>query len=340
MTMSRLGVATAVGLVVVGTMTVVADYKVNFQRGIQASNRRNWTEAIRYFEQALAEQSVETGENVQISGMDFKPYLPQFYLGVALMSVNDCAGALRAWRISESQAAIKNTRERRALVRNRGECERRVAKQPPPARDFATTVPPAPLPSPPSIAAVTVPLRNEAAPAPSAIGAGVAGNTQQTEETSAITPAAPVVTPRLDDLKPAVTNSPVAPIASAVVAPPAAVAAKSTPSPPQLAQKVRSVDRPPKELLTAAQFFFNREYQQAIGALAGLQYDSRPAATQAALFRAAALHALYLLGGEKDTGLRDRTSNEVRACRQLDPKLTPDPRVFSPRFIEFFGRTL
>jgi len=149
----RIRAAYVVLLVVAWSAVINGDYKTSFKSGIQAVNRRNWTEAARFFQQAIAEQRTETGERIQISGMDFKPYLPQFYLGLALFNAGDCVGALAAWQASEGQGTIKRSSEYSQLTKLRPDCEKRVAAgTPPPVKPSAAqptnSVPPAPSPPP------------------------------------------------------------------------------------------------------------------------------------------------------------------------------------------------
>jgi hypothetical protein len=54
------------------------------------------------------------------------------------------------------------------------------------------------------------------------------------------------------------------------------------------------------------------------------------------LFRAAALHALFVRSREADSSLRAQALAEVEACRRIDSAFEPDPRAFTPTFISFF----
>ena len=70
--------------------------------------------------------------------------------------------------------------------------------------------------------------------------------------------------------------------------------------------------------------------------LAGVTFAERRATATAALLLAAARYSLYLEGGEKDLGLRRQAGESARTCRRLAPAFRPDPRLFSPRFVQFF----
>ena len=61
---------------------------------------------------------------------------------------------------------------------------------------------------------------------------------------------------------------------------------------------------------------------------------------QVRLFRAASAYALFITGGERDQKLRQEAETYVRECRRLaGAGFKPDPRAFSPRFVQFFERT-
>jgi len=146
---------------------LAADYRDSFRRAVQARNRGRWVEVIKYLREAIAEQPQDTGERINISGMDFVPYLPQFFLGTALFNVGDCAGALEAWQKSEAQGAVKRVNEYNMLQGMRKKCEARLAAvgvTPP------TTRPPA---APPASTATPTPAAPDkpAGPDPAALNA-------------------------------------------------------------------------------------------------------------------------------------------------------------------------
>ena len=93
---------------------------------------------------------------------------------------------------------------------------------------------------------------------------------------------------------------------------------------------------PPPVLFDATASFFAGDYARAVKILDGVTFDDARATVQALMVRAAARHALYLSGGEKDRTLLDRATEDVKLCHQLDPKATP-PDAFSPKFREFFS---
>ncbi len=93
----------------------------------------------------------------------------------------------------------------------------------------------------------------------------------------------------------------------------------------------------PQTLVSGYGRFVAGEYQQVLSVLnpGDLPADSRWQ-LQVHLFRAAALFALSVQPREVDQSLGEQALNEVEQCKQIDPSFTPDPQVFSPRFISFF----
>jgi hypothetical protein len=96
-------------------------YKDSFKRGITALNRKQFAEAKKNFEEAIADYGVDTGESINISGFgNNRPYVPKFFLGVALSNLNDCPAALRLW--AESENAIKKAGLSKSLDDERAKC--------------------------------------------------------------------------------------------------------------------------------------------------------------------------------------------------------------------------
>ena len=87
-----------------------------------------------------------------------------------------------------------------------------------------------------------------------------------------------------------------------------------------------------------ARLFFAGEYQQVITSLAeaeGLAADV-PLRLHFHLFRAAALHELFVRSRETDQGLRAQALAEIERCKGIDSGFQPDTRAFSPRFVSFY----
>lgn len=171
---------------------VHGDYKDAYRKGIQARNRGRWAEVARFMREAIAEESRETGERVNISGMDFEPYLPHYYLGLALYNAADCVGALASWQASDAQGTVRRLPEGANLLKHRKECETTVAASgrpvPPtgpakPVLDKPGPAPPtpSPVPSGPDPAAVSAAVQNAAAAIAKAEEAAKAVSSFETE---------------------------------------------------------------------------------------------------------------------------------------------------------------
>ncbi len=99
-----------------------------------------------------------------------------------------------------------------------------------------------------------------------------------------------------------------------------------------------AVSRVTNELIAATTPYFSGDYAAARVALGRLNYLSGRFAVQWHLFRAASAYALYLLSGQRDEALRLEADTNARECRRLaGAAFKPDPKAFSPRFIEFFN---
>lgn len=106
------------------TTPSAGDYKDSFRKGVDASNRRRWTEARDMLALAVQQNGQDTGERITISGFgNYEPYLPHYFLGVALKNLGDCAGAVRAWNTSEQQEAVKKTHLYKPLQQQRAACQ-------------------------------------------------------------------------------------------------------------------------------------------------------------------------------------------------------------------------
>jgi tetratricopeptide (TPR) repeat protein len=91
-------------------------------------------------------------------------------------------------------------------------------------------------------------------------------------------------------------------------------------------------------LSMAIDAYLHGHYEETAQLLSATRFDDRTAAAEAALFRAAARHALYRISGEKDAGLRAQIDADLRQYRTLRPNPRPDPRLFPPGFIALATR--
>jgi hypothetical protein len=150
-------------LILVLPIPAHADYKESYRKGMEAVDRKQWAEAAKRMQEALAENPKE-GESIRLYGSRFETYLPYFYLGLALVNTGNCDGAVKAFATSEEQGAIGSTPKRAELVGERKKCEAKVAKAPTPQPTPHPTPRPAPTPEP---TAVPVPTPAARSPEPS-----------------------------------------------------------------------------------------------------------------------------------------------------------------------------
>jgi hypothetical protein len=86
-------------------------------------------------------------------------------------------------------------------------------------------------------------------------------------------------------------------------------------------------------LASAVAAYLDGRYEESLRLLEDRDFSDRAASAEAALFRAAAQHALYRIGGQKDASLRAAVTRELARYRSLRPNGRPDPRLFPPAFI-------
>jgi hypothetical protein len=87
-----------------------------------------------------------------------------------------------------------------------------------------------------------------------------------------------------------------------------------------------------------AKLFLDGEYQQVVSTLAAGENlaPEVPLRLHVHLFRAAALHALYLRSNESDPSLRTQAVAEVEHSKAIDSTFRPNGQAFSPRFLRFY----
>jgi hypothetical protein len=338
-----------------------ADYKDAYKQGVEAVEKSKWADAARLMQEAIAGKSSE-GETIRFYGQRFEPYLPHFYLGLALFNSGDCVGALRSWATSEGQGAVRKSEQYRTLTKNRSACE---AKAPPKATP--ATPPPGPDPAAVAQAAQAADAALKRADDAARGVAGLQGDPllggvwsqdgalgpAQERAREAIASARSRLDagrrkPDLGQIGEARDMADRAAQQLEAVSSHAArrrtelaSAAKPTPPGPTAATPTAAATKapPPPALVDGARAFFAAQYAQAVAVLAGA--DSLPgrAGAQGLLLRAAARHALYLVGGEREPGLLAGAQADARASRKLDPQAVPDSQAFSPRFVELFNQS-
>ena len=96
-----------------------------YHAGIDAVERGDWPTAERLMTEATKERP-EAAQRL-IRHLQFKPYVPWFYLGLARYHEDDCAGALDAWAESERQGVAPTLAESwQEVLTDRAECRERL----------------------------------------------------------------------------------------------------------------------------------------------------------------------------------------------------------------------
>jgi hypothetical protein len=379
-----------------------ADYRDAFRRGIQAARRERWAEVLDAMREARKEEPRDTGERINISGMDFVPYVPSYYLGLALYYQKDCGAAVRAWQVLDNDGGIKRISggDRERVTNFRKICATILAAE-------AKATPPE-KPAPPN--AKPSPPERPAGPDPAAVNAAAQAATTAIARAEEVERALAPLTkdeflskvwrnetalgateqrgrdalqrarneleagrrePNLQRLQEAANSAAAALKEFSAVRGTAekrrgelaadakleeerrtreAEAAARKAEEARKAEDARKTAAaettarpasftPPPPLAEAARLFFRAQYAEAAASLSKQRYPDGLAAGHAALLRAASNYALYLVGGEKDQKLQEQAASDVRDARRVAPALQPDPRAFSPRFVEFFNRT-
>ena len=85
----------------------LADFKRDYGQGLAALRKDDWERVASKMQEAIAEEPRAQAE-IRLSGMNFVPYVPHFYLGKALFEQGDCIGAAQAWQTAKEQGQIQN----------------------------------------------------------------------------------------------------------------------------------------------------------------------------------------------------------------------------------------
>lgn len=359
------------GAMLVGSpRPAAADYKDSFQRGFEALGRKRYAEAAGYLRQALRERPGEGGEPIQISGSFFSPYLPHYYLGVALFHSGDCAGAIKEWHESERQGAVAGTSEEANLRALETQCRgpladkarlgaegeldnaRRVDRtlrglvDGPEGRealggtgDFLQRTKQA------EDALAALARKIEAAKAAADLDGLAAARdqaAQAAQQLSGLTDEAMSLIGAWRGSPAAAKRVPGGPPPPLPPAQPPSARAGGQPPPPAEASaaeapaaEATTAEAPAPEhaaLRSAARAFFAGDYPATLLVLDHASFTSRRAGAQAALFAAAARMATYWLAGGRDPALLARAREDVRRCKRLNRTLRPSIRPQATAF--------
>jgi hypothetical protein len=143
------------------------DYKDSFKKGIDAYDRKRWNEVVKHMREAIAENPAE-GERIKLYGLRFEVYFPHFYLAAAYLHLANCPEAVKEFKVSESQGAIRSSPKYAELVDGLKSCEGALPPSPqsPPTRPLPTPPLPTPLPPTTTPAATPTPLLPSPTPTP------------------------------------------------------------------------------------------------------------------------------------------------------------------------------
>jgi hypothetical protein len=92
-----------------------------------------------------------------------------------------------------------------------------------------------------------------------------------------------------------------------------------------------------ESLEEGARLYLQGDYQKALTALEPLVgRNDVPMLLHAHVFRAASLYALFVRSGESNQALRTQALAEIDQSKRLNPSFQPNPRAFSPRFVNLY----
>jgi len=112
-----------------------AEYRYDYSHALAAYQDGDYAKAGELFRKAL-QQNPEPAVRIRLYGQVWKPYLPQYYLGLIAFRQGDCKTALAQWEADQNQAVVaKVPKIADVQQRNAAECHRRL---------LATSKPPAP----------------------------------------------------------------------------------------------------------------------------------------------------------------------------------------------------
>jgi hypothetical protein len=349
-------------------------YLEAFANGIRAVDQQRWAEAARQM-QIAATARPDTGDNTRVYGTRFESYLPNYFLAVALYESKDFAAAVQAFNKAEQLGGVKKNNgyySRLRRLRDDAQSKAQVAGTPPAAAPPRTaTLPPTPPPAPdnspaalpsrpPAGGVMTAPPLPAAAAAPRPAAPSAAVIAAAEDSLQRATADRDAVN-RIQDF--ALLRQLDAALARADTAARATLSeagsrlesgrrgnAGDLERVPVLSRQAATefqqvtqlaaaaVTRITNDLIAATAPYFAGDYAGARTALERLAYPGGRFAAQWRLFRAASAYALYVTSGQRDEALRAEAETNARECRRLaGSAFKPDPRVFSPRFIEFFN---
>jgi hypothetical protein len=345
-------------------VTVVrADVESDYGRGWTAYKQGNWKLVVEAMRAAIAERPVEQGR-INIGSNNNQPYLPHYYVGLALFRLGDCRGAIESWRKSLAQGYVRKFRqENEDFSKYFPICDNEISIEADLAAAQTTMTSLQTLAQDPLLAKVWS-SEPELGPAVAEASQQVAGarrefdtarREREQQRVTALTAARTSSSDarrKLDTLEQgararqqalaAEARAKQVPVTVAGNTAPSPLPGSTPPSPgytPPLppTKPVQALGPAPDQLRTGIQRFVSGQYREAIGALGAVQSGGRWHA-QAALFRSAASFSLYRATG--DARWRQTAQQAARECATLDPTLQADEQLLSPAFRRFFKETV
>ena len=276
-----------------------ADWKRDYDRGLRAFEKQNWSDAEAAFRAALAEEATPDARK-RFQGVRTAVYVPHYYAGVAAWRQGACDRAMQYWSNTASTAVVAGVSALDA-EQERGtlDCRARIAAA-------AKTVPATTVSKPP-------PSSTTAPPSGSTTTPPVAARTAANAAPPTIPVQRPTTPPAFDPGPTATTRPPPA-------AAPPSIIATAVPAP----------------LVEALDHYLAGRYDALLQLDPTRLADGRSRA-QAHLLRAAARHRRAELDGS-DTQLDD-ARRDIRAARAANASLLPDAAWFPPRFVAFWAAT-
>lgn len=356
-------------LVALAVRTASADWQDDYRDGISAADARRWQEVATLMRRAIASNPQESGDRMRIYGMRFEPYLPHFFLGLALSELGDCQGAMAALESSLSAGVVQQT-TRLADVRRIQEACRSALPTPTPTPPPAPTATPTPAgPDPADLAAAERELASaldEADAARAGFEAvrgrrGAAAGLQRdtTIEASVREADAELASARatagsgdLDALRAGSRSARAARdaylgAASRLESVPAAAVQPAptrtptprptaTPGPTLSPPPAESTPRRPERLDTAAAAWLAGRPAEVVTVLEDVDMGEPRATAVAMLLRSAARWSLWREGGQRDAQLHAEAVSDAGACIRMDPAVEPFVDAFPPGYVTFF----
>lgn len=276
--------------------TLNAQAPTSFREGVLAFEKKEWKNAEKFMRETIAVNPKETAGTVSIAGSWFETYVPHYFLARALAKQGKCAEALKEFEESERQGVTPAIPDFARHLQTRGGCKPQPKAAKPKEVVFETSVP----------------FAEEE-------------TTTNAPPVKPRDPAKPIKeTPKTKNETPKPIQEAVKPVRETAVVPRDVV----VPTPDLQRESAMRA-----RLAVAVTAYLHGHYDDTAQLLTETKFDDPTAAAEAALFRAAARHALYKIGGEKDAALRRQIDADVRQYRSLAPNARPDPRVFPPSFI-------